>query len=299
MNRKNRAYDNLIEIKYIGPKMQSWLREKLHVRTYQDLADLSVEQIQAQLLADKKTVAERNIEAWIKQAKELALEAKAESEVDLPKKARDWEEYASFMVYFEGREVSGKREKRVKVFHIESDKSRVWPELTAEHFVWMLELAGEGPFPVTSRQQDEEQVEIEKPTEEVQVKINQIRLFQPPEAKKPVAVSNGKIEQHTLKAGEPFSLEVFFSLVGEAVASIVKQHATYSVQVVAKDTHKKEGAELGNLEPKALSEGKFEYRVRMPETTLDSGEHRLWALVSVQAANTVPNFLEGPSIKVL
>lgn len=241
MNEKNREYDNLIVIKYIGPKMQSWLREKLQVHTYHDLANLSVDQIQSQLLVDKKTVATSNVEAWIQQAKELALESKAEDNamppepvesgasdrVDMPKKAKDWEEYASFMVYFEAREINGKREKRVKVFHIEADKSKVWPELTAEHFVWMLDQAGEGPFPITSQQLSEEQSEMEKkqPVGEAQVKIKQVRLFQPPEAKKPVAISNGKIEQHTLKAGEPFSLEVLFSLVGEAAESIVEQHA--------------------------------------------------------------------------
>jgi len=317
MNGKNREYDNLIVIKYIGPKLQSWLREKLQVHTYQDLANLSVDHIQTQLLADKKTVATSKIEAWIKQAKELAIEAKTEDNtlpqvtelaksgaserVGSQKKAKDWEEYASFMVYFEAREINGKRDKRVKVFHIEADKSKVWPELTAEHFVWMLDQAGEGPFSITSQQPSEEQSEMAKkqPVGEAQVKIKQVRLFQPPKAKKPVAISNGKIEQHTLKAGEPFSLEVLFSLVGEAAESVVEQHANYSVQIIANDTHKKVGTELGSVEPKALSKGKFEYKIRLPEATLDTGEHRLWAMVSVQATNTVPNFLEGPSVKVL
>lgn len=317
MNKKAKEYDDLTVVKYIGPKMQSWLREKLQVYTYRDLADLSVERIQSQLDADNKMVAKSKIEAWIKQAKELAFDAKAENGelisdkkpaesvvsegASPPKKAKDWQEYASFMVYFEAREIQGKVEKRIKVFHIEEDKSRVWSDLTAENFVWMLNQAGEGPYPMTPQQPSLEQLEVEEgePVKEAKVKIKEVRLFQPPEAEKPLAVGNGKTEQQRLKAGEPFSLEVLFSLGGEAAESITDQHAQYSVNVVAKETHTKVGTDLVSSEPRALSEGKFDYSIRMPEATLDVGEHRLWAMVSVQAANTVPNFLEGPSIKVL
>lgn len=317
MSKNDREYDDLTVIKYIGPKLQAWLREKLGVRTYRDLSALSVEQIQTQLSVDKKSVAKFKIETWIEQAKELALQAEEEDEA-LPivvesagsgagrqpgaaKRAGDWKEYASFMVYFESRELNGEQEKRIKVSHLEEDKSDVWPNLTAEHFLWMLDQAGEGSFPDAPQPVKGEQTEPEeaKPAGEAKVKVRQIRFFQPPEAEKPLAVSNGKSRQQELSAGEPFSLEVLFSLGGVAAESIVKQGATYSVQVVANETDTKVGTDLGDLESKALVEGTFDYSVRMPEATLDPGVHRLWAMVTVQAANTVPNFLEGPSVKVI
>lgn len=318
MNRNDREYDDLTIIKYIGPKLQQWLREKLQVRTYRDLAALSVEQIQTQLSADKRMVAKFKIEIWIEQAEDLALEAEEEDaanppavepaesgageQASIPKKAGDWKEYASFMVYFEGREINGEREKRIKVSHLEEDKSDVWSELTAEHFLWMLNQAGEAPFldaPQPLKGEQPEPEEPEKPVEEAEVKVTQVRLFQPPEAKKPLATSNGKSQQQELSAGEPFALEVLFSLGGEGAESIVKQGPTYSVQVVAKESDTKAGVDLADSEPEALVEGKFDYSVRMPEATLNPGVHRLWAMVAVQAANTVPNFLEGPSVKVM
>ncbi|MBK8905967.1 MAG: hypothetical protein IPM53_32610 [Anaerolineaceae bacterium] len=322
MNTNKGNYDDLTVIKYIGPKMQSWLREKLRVRTYQDLAALSVNQIQSQLSTDKKTVARNNIEEWIKQAKELAVETRAEDEGILsavesadfaegrlgrPKRANDWEEYASFVIYFEAREINGERQKRIKVFHIEEDKSKVWSELTAENFLWMLDQAGERPTSTTSQPYRSEQLEIaevkpepdKQPVKEARVEIKEVRLFQPPEAENPLAVGNGKSKQPRLNAGEPFSLEVLFSLGGEAAESVAKQHAKYSVNVVAKEALSKRGADLASSEPKAFVEGKLDYRVRMPEATLGPGVHQLWAMVSVQAANAVPNFLQGPSVNVL
>ena len=317
MNRNDREYDDLTVIKYIGPKLQPWLREKLQVRTYRDLAALSVEQIQTQLSVDKKSMAKFKIETWIEQAEDLALEAGEEEaalaaveepdgsgagqQASAPKKAGDWKEYASFMVYFEAREFNGEREKRIAVSHLEEDKSDVWSELTKELFLWMLDQAGEGPFPEAPQLPSWEQPEPEEPapTEEAKVKVTQVRLFQPPEAEKPLATSNGKPVQQELSAGEPFALEVLFSLGGKGAESIVKQGPTYSVQVVAKESDTKVGVDLADSEPEALVEGKFDYSVRMPEATLDPGVHRLWAMVAVQAANTVPNFLEGPSVKVM
>ncbi len=310
MNTKKDKSDDLTEIKYVGPKMQSWLKEKLQVRTYRDLAELSLKQIQSQLNTDKKVVAQDRIETWIQQAKELALETKANDvgggKPGQSKKASDWEEYASFMIYFEAREKNGEQQKRIKVFHIEADKSKVWSELTAENFLWMLNQAGEGPSPTTSQQPSSEQETIEEiepepakqPVKEAKVKVKEVRLFQPPEAKKPLTVSSSKAEQPKLNAGEPFSLEVLFSLDGEAAESVAKQHAKYSVNVIAKETLTKVGTDLANSEPEAFIEGTFDYRVRMPEATLDPGVHQLWAMVSVQADNAVPNFLEGPSVNV-
>jgi len=309
--------DDLTKIKYIGPKLQSWLREKLQIRTYKDLAALSVEEIQEQLRADGTPVAEFKIKSWINQARELALDAEEEVEA-MPaigepagsrtggrsaklKKAGDWKEFASFMVYFESREINGEREKRIKVSHLEEDKSAVWTELTAEHFLWMLDQAGEGPYPAASQQTSGEQPEPEEtqPIAEAKVKVSEIRLYQPAKAKKPLATSNGKSKEQKIKAGKPFALEVLFSIGGEAAESVVKQGATYSAQIVAKETKTKVGTDLGGSQPEALVKGTFDYSVRMPEMTLDPGVHQLWAMVKVRAQNTIPNFLEGPLVEVV
>ena len=317
MNRKNRAYDDLTKIKYIGPKLQSWLREKLNVQTYSDLANLSTGRIQMQLKADKKSVVNYKLEIWLEEAKELAS---SESVVEEPNEfcnsqhhnklrkgndkktnASDWREYASFMVYFEAREVNGKQEKHIKVSYLEGDKSKVWKELTAEHFLWMLNQAGEGPFLNLSMIEDQPELEKTEIVEEekAEVKVNQIRLYQPPEAKKPLAVSNDKSKHPNINAGEPFTLEVNFSLDGEAAKSIVEQQASFNVQAIAHETKTKLGTDLGISQPELFVDGTFEYSIRTPEATLSPGEHQLWSIVTVQAANAIPSFLEGPSVRAI
>jgi len=312
MNKNDREYDDLTVIKYVGPKLQSWLRENLQVRTYRDLAALTVEQIQTQLSADKKTVAKLRIETWIAQAGELALKAEEKEAANpalvepivppsVPKKAGNWKEYASFMVYFEAREVNGEREKRIAVSHLEVDKSDAWSELTSEPYLWMIDQAGERPFSGVPHMPSLEQAESDEavPAEKAEVKVTQVRLFQPPEAKKPLVTSNGKPVQQELSAGKPFALEVLFSLAGKGAESIVKQEPTYSIQVLSKEVDTKEGVDLVGSKPEALVKGVFEYNVKMPQVTLDPGLHQLWAMVAVQADNTVPNFMEGPSIRAV
>ena len=259
----------------------------MKVRTYRDLANLSADEIQAKLKSDKKLVAKFKIEAWIEQAEDLALE---------PKKQGDWEDYASFLVYFEAREVGGQVKKRIKVSHIEKDECEVWSKLTAEHFLWMLEQAGEGPFSKVTK--TEPALKASDEATEAAVEVKQIRLYQPPGAKKPMTASNGKPKTEKLRAGKPFALEVSFSLCGEGAESVLKQGSEYLVRAVASETNTKAGIDLGGSMPEPLIKGTYDYSVRMPEMTLGTGLHRLWAVVSINAANTVPNFLEGPSVQV-
>jgi diguanylate cyclase (GGDEF)-like protein len=64
--------DRLTKIKGIGPARQQWFRESLNVRTFQDLAVLSVDEIESQLKAANQIAARDKIEQWIIEAQELA-----------------------------------------------------------------------------------------------------------------------------------------------------------------------------------------------------------------------------------
>ncbi|GJM42069.1 MAG: hypothetical protein DHS20C20_23510 [Ardenticatenaceae bacterium] len=312
MSRKDNDYDDLTVIDQIGSKRQSFLRENLQIRTYLDLATITIEEIQTQLCAQNKSVARDKIETWIEEAGKLAREGDGDAEpipVDAelavgkvikqptaPKKAGAWKDYASFMVYFESREIDGAQEKRIKVSHLEEDKSNVWAELTAEHFLWMLNQAGEGL--VHTPQTVEEETKEAPPEGKAKVKVTQVKLFQPPDAKEPLVTSTGHSNpaQENISAGDPFSLEVLFSLGGEAAKFIARQEAAYTVQAVANEIKSKTGINLGGIEPEVLIEGTFDYSVRLPEMILDPGVHQLWAMVRILATNTIPNFLEGPTV---
>jgi hypothetical protein len=335
MNSSNEEYDDLRRIKFIKEATEQWLRDRLQVRTYRDLAKLSVDEIEQQRKADGKSVPSRsNIEAFIAEAAVLADEAEEEEEeeeekekeeavaevaapaepvasepADSPKKDGDWKDYASFMVYFEAREVEGKEEKRIKVHHLEKDKSKEFPGITPDHFLWMLEQAGESltalkvPEPEKwepSKPEPEEERPVIEPEKEAEVNITEIRVFQPPKAKKPLASSAaGQPLQKELSAGKPFALEVLISLGGEAAQSVANKNATYRARIIANEIDTKEGIHLGDTEPEAFVEGTLDYSVKSPEATLEAGEYGLWVLVTVQAANVLPNFLVIPLIKLV
>ena len=103
----------------------------------------------------------------------------------------------------------------------------------------------------------------------------------------------------SLSAGKPFSLGVHFSIAGEAARAIAKKQKTYRLQIVANEYEKKEGTDLGDSEPVQLTAGVIDYEVMSPEASLAAGNYRLWAMLTVQAPNVVPNFLEVPSITVV
>lgn len=320
MNSRNEEYDDLTRIKFIGPVWQQWFRDRMEVHTYRDLATLSVDKIEQQAEVDNMHETRSRIESWIAEAKELAEEVEealaavetpaepmAGEPANSPKSEGDWKEYASFMVYFEAREVEGQEEKRIKVSHLEEDKSKEFPGITPDHFLWMLEQADESPtlkIPESEKREAEPEPEEPRPMVEpegkAEVNITEIRVFQPPKAKKPLASSMaGRPFQEELSTDKPFEMEVLFSLVGEDAPSVAKKEVTYRARLVAKEVETKVDVHLGDTEPEDFVEGTLDYSIRSPEVTLEPGEYSLWALITVQAVNVQPNFLEIPPIKVV
>lgn len=183
MKLSDRAHDDLTVIKGIGPARQRWLEESLAVRTFEDLAALSVDEIESRLKADKQIASRETIEAWIAQAQERAAIARhaqqptwaaetkeAEEQVkdsaegnetsSQPVKSEEgndggkgqsptgrdgWKPFASFVVEFQERTVEGQAiEYRTTAHHMESDTGTNWPGIEREqHCNWMLEQLGD------------------------------------------------------------------------------------------------------------------------------------------------------------
>jgi hypothetical protein len=97
MNSSGKGFDDLTVIKGIGPARQTWLRESLGVRTYADLASLSADEIQSQLIKDKpKNIPDREtIEGWIAGAKEHTAGAEHAAEPAGPVTDMEAEEHVS------------------------------------------------------------------------------------------------------------------------------------------------------------------------------------------------------------
>lgn len=115
IKKTNKAsYDDLTVIQGIGEARQNWIRDSFDVRTYADLAALSVDEIAAQLKKDHKLVAAGVIEDWIAQANQLARQAGEQGK---------WTVLATFVVVFED---DGAENHRTMVHHMESDRTEQW-----------------------------------------------------------------------------------------------------------------------------------------------------------------------------
>jgi hypothetical protein len=335
MNSSYRAYDDLTVISGvhkrsgISRKRQHWFRESLNVRTYQDLADLSVDDIVSQLKADRKWVglSQKDVEQWIAQVQRLAVSANPSShrgkrssganprrEIHSPAGEGEWDTSALFVVKFQVRRADNLVEERlITVEHIKV-KDGTWLEnsltgkgeaIEGEYlYQWMLKQLGEDTWQGPEEKLPDQAQHVEAPPTagpSVKVEITQISVFQPPQSRKPTVVGEaGKSLQGSIKGGKPFALEVSFELKGEAAAQVAKRKAVCRARFYVQPSEKdKKGIHLGDTEAHNLKEDKKNYKIRLPEATLQAGKYRLWALVTLQAASAVPDFLEVPLFQVV
>jgi hypothetical protein len=143
--------DDLTRIRGIGEARQQWLWENLKVDSFQALAALSIEDIEARLKEDNQIVSRAAIEAWITEAAQLA--GAPASRHPVMSKDVGWRPIASFVVEFQENEITPER--RTKVHHIEADKNRMWSSFEqAELCAWMVEQLDRRDIPVAEPSPD-------------------------------------------------------------------------------------------------------------------------------------------------
>lgn len=227
MNSSDSDLDDLTMIKGIGPARQRWFEDSLDVRTFGDLAALSVDAIESRLKTDKQIASRETIETWIAEAHGRAAKragkptraakgTKAKAEVKAlagenettsqpVKSAEDddggkaqfptgrdgWKPFASFVVEYQERTVEGQAiEYRTTAHHMEADTSTNWPGIERQqHCHWMLEQLGDR---ISEEPVKGQHPAPEHPTEPV------------PVAKKPVRVEIAQIRAfQPPQAGNP------------------------------------------------------------------------------------------------
>ena len=110
----------LAKIQGLSVARQRWLQDTLKVKTVQDLANLSVDQILSRLEADHKAVSRDQVEDWIDQAQALVA-AQA-----------SWQPFATFVVSFQSRLVGGETQHRTVVYFLEADRRKIWTGLECD-----------------------------------------------------------------------------------------------------------------------------------------------------------------------
>ena len=332
MNLSDRDYDDLTVIRGIGPARQRWLRDSLDVRTFADLAALSVDEIESRLKADKQIASRGTIEVWITAARERAAAAggpkqlagvsagkesqeqardsaepnKIDSRREKPVPSKDgWKPFASFVIEFQERSLEGQAtEYRTTAHHMEADTGTNWPGIEAEaHCRWMLGQLGDR-VSIEPARAEEPLPEPAAPgapvaRQPVQVHISQIRAFQPPRAASPVGTGTpGQPFEGLLKENQPFSLEILFNLVGEAAADLAQEQAIFRARAYVQDQSTGTSTHLGDTEPGTLAEGELAYAAVLRALTLPPGAYRLYALVTLQAVSVKPDFVTLPVFEV-
>lgn len=71
-HRNGKKSDDLTRIKGIGLVKQKWLRESFNIHTFQELAKLSVDEVESRLKTKGHTASKSEIEGWIAQSQSLA-----------------------------------------------------------------------------------------------------------------------------------------------------------------------------------------------------------------------------------
>jgi hypothetical protein len=320
-NLRDRESDDLTTIKGIGPARQKWLRQSLDVRTFQDLAALSGDEIESQLKAEGRTVLRDEIEEWIAQAQdhvarhlrsdgvvESAIEAGVEGHS--PAEESAWKPFASFVVEFQARRVaSGAEEQRTAVHYVEADRTEVWPGVTGERlWQWMLDQVGEKLY------SEPEESRAEKPgardagplagvqpisVSPATVTITQLGAFQPPQTEAPNAVGRaGQPFQGYVRGGASFALKASFELVEPDAAEARNEHRTYRAQFYAHNPATGTTTFMGTTEPKTLVKGQSSYSAVLPAVSLPPGIYRLRVMVTLQGTPRALGFLEVPLLQV-
>lgn len=328
LDESHKEYDNLKKIDYIGDAREKWFRKSFGIRTYEDLATLSADEIESRLKADGQIVSRGRIEQWIADAQERATAAKLASsqmvetvEAENPKKANapvelgEWRSFAAFVVDFQAREVrGGAEEQQIEVTHMTVGEDGTWLEnggqkkevvIGEELYKWMLAQLGEAVQPEPEAE-DKPSAEIppfgppRAMTPQVNLRITRIQIFQPPEAETATVVAEaGQPLLGVLSSGEPFSLEASIQLSPAAAADATEGLIAHYAQFYARNLSTGVTRHLGDTTPRVLVRGESVYRSLLPEATLESGTYRLQVLARLDSTPPVVRYLEVPFLQVV
>jgi hypothetical protein len=315
MKSSEQAYDDLTAIKGIGPARQRWLRESLHVRTYEDLAALSIGQIASRLKADGQIASRSVIEAWLIRAGELAgsagrsvtphLESAGAKVANSLAREGGWKPFASFVVEFQTREIEGRAgEHRTAVQHMEKDANRFWSGIESKNLCqWMLDQIRDKVGLEPEEYEPTQAQSAEAPSAarvSAKVKIRQMRVSQPPQSETPILrIEAGKPSEGSVKGDKPFTIEVDFEVSGLAAVDKARKQIECGARSYAYELAKETSILLGDTGLNPLKAGKSTYTFTLPEATLEPGSYRLYVIMTTQAALVIPDYLEVLRFRVL
>lgn len=337
-HRNGKKGDDLTRLKGIGPVKQQWLKTSLNICTVQELADFSADEIESRFKAEGQTVSKSEIEGWIAQARELvALEEQppqpilessqaepeasfeppmqnyplaqaavesAEVETDgrltsLEEDSR-WRTCSSFLVEFQSRQTDrGTEEQQTTVRHLQADNVQIWSGIEKEKLhQWIVyQLDKTNPRSTEARTE----AETSRLVSPVTVEIDQIEVWQPPQAQMPIIIDRAnRLFSGIIRSDQPLALEVGFKLTELDTPYMPNEQVRYLVQCYARDRSTRAITSLGETTLETFVENQHSYKVMLPVTTLEQpGMYRLQVLVTLQGTPATPAYFEVPLLPVV
>ncbi len=319
MSSEDKDYDDLTVIKSVGEARQTFFRDAFNVKTYQDLATLSPDEIAPRL----RGVSPDMVGQWLTQAKELAAQA-SQQPMKLPHLNEDeWEWLKAFVVEFcvlkSARQV---QKQEIRVYPLKISEKGDWldnggskktPIIFSKGetlYAWMAEqLDGQiwqEPVPdsVTPMSSQISPSRILQttlhPIEALpSMEITQIRAYQPLSIDAPVGVGEaGQPFIGFVNGDTPFALEVAFAM-SKNVADEIAREIGYKADFYARSMNANMRVSLGETMLDFLFSDKLTYTARLPKATLKPGLYRLGVQVKLRSHPPKVRHLEVPMFQVV
>jgi len=314
--------DDLTQLKGIGEKRQTWLRETMHIYNFEDLAATSADALQKQLLEASQPVSIDTIRAWTEQARKLASQrqldkpdqGKSTPEKDsttrVQKTEQDWQPLASFVIEYQECLIDGEKQYRTSAHHVEADNSETWPGVIHEQLHdWMVKQAGlESQIVVAANKKEYREDEIITVKKEhivieddvpLNLKIKQLLVYQVPKFDQPAAV--GEPERPFLGNVQAESQCVFAVLyeTSDSNGDASRSHNILA-QLYARNmtTHTLIGVPA-NPESKSISVDKTKHKIEFSQTSLPAGAYRFEITLRENKPFSPINYMKFPVLNIL
>lgn len=312
------AWDDLTKITGIGESRQEWLKGAFDIRTFRDLANLTVAQIEEKMKTDGLIVSGKAIKAWIDQAGELAdrfgetLQSVEKLETELPAGVSNampredgWKPIASFVVEYQTRETGERqKERRIVAHHMEEDRTKTWPGIDDEKFCkWIIEQISQE---ISRNQEKQKFLPTQHPKEKqdiksTAVKITRLLIHQPANSASTIqSIDPDTHVQASVLGGQPFSFEVYFELVGPKAKEVANTRIGWKAETRILDLASDASPQLCESDPNSFEKEHLKYAHSLPKINLKQGAYRVWLLITTEQPSIVlPDYLDIPNILVV
>ena len=217
----------------------------------------------------------------------------------------DWQEYASFMVYFERKEENGVEEKRTTVrrtgiHHIETGDQSTWPGIAVDRACQWLDTRLSEAVKPPPREKATKGQEASIPSVLPVLAIDEIRVLQRPGINAPqtLRTQEGSFAGYVY-GNEPLAFEVSFEVTGPGAAGVIKTCKEYDVSFYARDLDTAVITHLGTTASGQIEEGKYKYRSQLRSAMLPVGLYGLRIIVTFKDAVPLAAYSEVPFLQVM